>query len=82
MFPDIALRVARWAVDQDTVLIELEGSATVNGRKLSWGAADRFTLIGDRCIEGRSYFDTRPLMEALQRAPSSAEEQSTDPPGA
>jgi steroid delta-isomerase-like uncharacterized protein len=72
MFPDIALHVTRWAVDREAVLIELDGSATVNGRKLHWGAADRFTLIGDHCIEGRSYFDTRPLMEALQgrQAPS------------
>jgi steroid delta-isomerase-like uncharacterized protein len=65
-FPDIALRVTRWAVDREAVLIELEGSATINGRKLTWGAADRFTLTDDRCIEGRSYFDTRPLAEALQ----------------
>lgn len=71
-FPDIALHVTRWAVDQDAVLIELDGSATINGRKLHWGATDRFTLTGDRCIEGRSYFDTRPLLEALQ-APSVAE---------
>jgi predicted ester cyclase len=81
-FPDIALRIARWAVDQDAVLIELEGSATVNGRQLRWGAADRFTLIGDRCVEGRSYFDTRPLMEALQPTASSAQEGSTQPPRA
>ncbi len=73
MFPDIALHVTRWAVDRDAVMIELDGSATVNGRKLHWGAADRFTLSGDRCIEGRSYFDTRPLMEALQ-APAPATE--------
>jgi hypothetical protein len=53
-------------VDQEAVLIELEATATVGGQKLNWGAADRFTLVGDRCIEGRSYFDTRPLMEALQ----------------
>jgi limonene-1,2-epoxide hydrolase len=66
MFPDITLDVTRWAVDEQAVLIELEGRATVNGRTVSWGAADRFTLTGDRCIEGRSYFDTRPLMEALQ----------------
>jgi hypothetical protein len=57
-------------------MIELDGTATISGRKLSWGAADRFTLTGDRCIEGHSYFDTRPLIEALQakadRGPSSA----------
>ncbi len=73
MFPDIALSVTRWAVDRDAVLIELDGSATINGRKLHWGAADRFTLTGDRCIEGRSYFDTRPLIEALQAPASSTE---------
>jgi len=71
-FPDLRLEVTRWATDGEAVLIEFEASATVGGRPLSWQGADRFSLEGDRCIEGRSYFDTAPLQEALEAVPTNA----------
>lgn len=70
-FPGLQLKVTRWATDGEAVLIEFEASATVAGRPLSWQGADRFTLEGDRCVEGRSYFDTRPLVDALEATPAS-----------
>lgn len=65
MFPDLSLEVTRWATDGDAVLIEFDASATLAGRPISWQGADRFTLKDDRCIEGRSYFDTALLRQAL-----------------
>jgi limonene-1,2-epoxide hydrolase len=70
VFPDLKLRVARWATDGEAVLIEFDASATVDGRPMTWQGADRFILEGDRCIEGRSYFDTGPLRRALEKAPA------------
>jgi limonene-1,2-epoxide hydrolase len=71
-FPDLQLEVTRWAPDGEAVLIEFDASATVGGSPLRWQGADRFSLDGQRCIEGRSYFDTQPLREAQQTAASSA----------
>lgn len=67
-FPDLKLNVTRWAPAGEGVLIEFEASALVAGRRLAWQGADRFSLRGDRCVEGRSYFDTRPLADALTAA--------------
>ena len=50
------------------MLIEFSASATVDGRPLTWQGADRFTLDGERCISGRSYFDTAPLLAAVASA--------------
>lgn len=67
-FPGLRVEVTRWSTDGEAVLIEFEASATVDGRPLKWAGADRFTLEGDRCIEGRSYFDTAPLVAASAAA--------------
>jgi limonene-1,2-epoxide hydrolase len=66
--PDLTLEVTRWAPDGKAVLIEFAASATVDGRRLQWEGADRFLLEGDRCVEGRSYFDTHPIQKALTAA--------------
>lgn len=68
MFPDLKLDVTRWALEGDCVFIEFDVSATVGGEALNWHGADRFRLLGDQAIEGRSYFDTAPLQSALEAA--------------
>lgn len=63
--PDISLRVERWAASDDFVLIEWEITATVQGEPFAWSGVDRFTLQGDRAIEGIAYFDSMPLWERV-----------------
>jgi hypothetical protein len=65
MLPDISLRVLNWAAGEDFVLIEWEITATFQGEPMSWRGADRFTLRGDRAIEGVANFDTHPLWIAI-----------------
>lgn len=36
--------------------------------EMSWQGADRFKLEGERCVEGRAYFDSYPLRQALEAA--------------
>lgn len=56
--PDISLRVLNWASVDDRVLIEWEITGTFGGAPVAWRGADRFTLRGDRAVEGVAYFDT------------------------
>jgi len=63
--PDISLRVDRWAASADFVLIEWTITATLRGEPIGWSGVDRFTLRGDRAIEGLAYFDSMPLWGKL-----------------
>lgn len=63
--PDIRLDVESWAASQDIVLIEWTITTTIAGEERRWGGADRFTLRGDRAVEGVAYFDTLPLWAAV-----------------
>jgi hypothetical protein len=65
VLPDISLAVRHWAASGDVVLIEFTVTATFRGEALSWEGVDRFTLRGDRAIEGIAYFDTAPLWRRL-----------------
>jgi steroid delta-isomerase-like uncharacterized protein len=66
--PDLRLEVTRWGAQDDYVLVEWSATATIGGERLSWQGADRFTLDGDRGIEGRAYYDSHPLREAMAAA--------------
>jgi hypothetical protein len=60
--PDIRLEPRSWAARDDKVFIEWTITATRRGgEQTSWDGVDRFTLQGDRAIEGVAYFDTAPL---------------------
>jgi SnoaL-like domain len=60
--PDIRLVPKSWAARDDQVFIEWTITATRRGAETtSWSGVDRFTLQGDRAIEGVAYFDTAPL---------------------
>ena len=60
--PDIRLEPKSWAAHGDQVFIEWTITATARGQeKTSWDGVDRFTLKGNRAIEGIAYFDTAPL---------------------
>jgi ketosteroid isomerase-like protein len=66
--PDITLAPTRWAARDDTVLVEWTITAGFRGERVSWNGADRFTLRGDRAIEGVAYFDTLPIWQKVNPA--------------
>lgn len=77
LVPDFRIRVRRWAGRDDFVLVEWTASATWGGEFVEWGGTDRFTLRGDRAIEGVAYFDTQPLWARIDpnlQAPMQLEE--------
>jgi hypothetical protein len=61
--PDINLAPKRWAARGNELFIEWTITVTPPdaNEKLSWNGVDRFTLEGDRAIEGVAYFDTSPI---------------------
>jgi uncharacterized protein (TIGR02246 family) len=63
--PDIRLIPRRWASVDQHVFIEWTITASVAGEQVSWDGVDRFTLRGDRAVEGIAYFDTLPLWSRL-----------------
>ena len=76
ILPDITLAPTRWASRDDTVLIEWTITATFRDQRVSWDGADRFTLRGDRAVEGVAYFDTLPIWQNVN--PSLRDVLSTD----
>ena len=66
--PDISLEVRRWAAPETHVLIEYSLSATLDGHRVSWNGADRFTLRGERALEGVAYYDPAAPLAALERS--------------
>jgi ketosteroid isomerase-like protein len=73
--PDLRLEVVRWAPCGDHVLIEWSATASIGGKPFTWQGVDRFTLKGDRCIEGRVYYDTQLLRETIATASTSPKVQ-------
>jgi SnoaL-like protein len=66
--PDITLEPTSWAARDDTVLIEWTIRATFGDEPVSWNGADRFTLRGDRAVQGVAYFDTLPIWQRVNPA--------------
>jgi hypothetical protein len=58
--PDASLRVLRWAIRDEHLFIEWELTGTLDGAPLAVSGVDRFTLRGERAVEGVAYFDTAP----------------------
>jgi hypothetical protein len=69
--PDITLAPKRWAAREADIFIEWTITTTPpdGGEPVSWDGVDRFTLDGDRAIEGIAYFDTSALWARMSRAP-------------
>jgi hypothetical protein len=61
--PDITLEPKRWAAGSNDLFIEWTITVTPPDaeEQVSWDGVDRFTLEGDRAIEGIAYFDTSPI---------------------
>jgi hypothetical protein len=62
---DLSLRVRSWAASRDVVLIEWTLRGTLDGERIELEGADRFTLRGDRAIEGVASFDASALWARL-----------------
>jgi hypothetical protein len=58
-----AITPLRWGQTADGVLIEWVMSGRLPSGEFEIRGADRFTLRGDKAIEGVAYFDPRPLIE-------------------
>ena len=65
IIPDIRLEPKGWAAKDDIVFIEWLMSGTFRGQPIQWEGVTRFTLRGERAIEGAAYFDTMPLWVAI-----------------
>jgi SnoaL-like protein len=69
--PDISLEPKRWASSGNDLFIEWTISMTPPGEDepISWDGVDRFTLKGDRAVEGIAYFDTSPMWGRMGASP-------------
>jgi ketosteroid isomerase-like protein len=67
--PDLQVEVVDWAVSRDNVLyIEVDCTATVGGRSLTWPAVERCEFDDDGSVRRRIlYGDSLPLLGALLR---------------
>ncbi len=74
--PDVSLAVDRWAASGETVLIEWTLTATVGEEQATIRGTDRFTLRGDRAVEGVAYFDTMPLWARID--PNLAQDEALE----
>lgn len=69
--PDIRLEPKRWANSGAILFIEWTITMTPPGEdeQISWDGVDRFTLKGDRAVEGIAYFDTSPMWARMGASP-------------
>ncbi len=63
--PGIRLEVRDWATRGDAVFIEWTIRATLRGVPVRWDGADRFTLRDGLATDGVAYFDTLPIIAAV-----------------
>jgi hypothetical protein len=76
MMPDFRISPTRWAAAADDVLIEWTAKGTVGGQQIAWNGMDRFTFDAEMIVEARAYYDTRPIMEAVERGLADASNAS------
>lgn len=83
--PDVHLSVDRWTARGSIVMIEWSMRARYGSEELAWNGMDRFTILGDRAVEGIAYFDTLALwaiLDPTMRRGPMAEVLSTGSTGA
>jgi hypothetical protein len=69
LIPDLHGTVRGWAVDGDTIWIELELEGTLGGRPVTLETVDRISLREGRAIERRAFLDPLPLLTAVLTRP-------------
>lgn len=65
LLPDLEWRCLNWAGREETVFIEWECAATLNGEKLYWRGVDKFELRDQKIQKETVYSDTMPLWRAV-----------------
>jgi predicted ester cyclase len=70
--PDLRLAVVDHLADGDRVTIDWHATCTIGGEQVEFDGSDRFRLRDGLAAEVRVAYDTRPLVEAAQRAAAPA----------
>jgi hypothetical protein len=70
LLPDLRGAVKRSSVDGAVLTIDLELTATVGGKALSWRTRDRFTFAGEKVKSRTTSFNPLPLLLAILSRPS------------
>jgi steroid delta-isomerase-like uncharacterized protein len=70
--PDLRLAVVDHLADGDDVVIDWRGTCTVGGEPVAFDGCDRFKVRDGRAVRARVVYDTRPLLEAAERAAAAA----------
>jgi predicted ester cyclase len=70
LFPNLRGTVKRATVDGDVLIVEVELTATLGGKPITWTARDRFTFVGNMVKERITYFNPVPLLVAILTRPS------------
>ncbi|HEX6667597.1 MAG TPA: nuclear transport factor 2 family protein [Solirubrobacterales bacterium] len=65
LMPDVHLKVANWAANDDTVFIEYEITGTLVNQPLTWTGIGRFKLDGDRAIDAIGRWDNLELLAQI-----------------
>jgi ketosteroid isomerase-like protein len=67
--PDFGADVVRWGATDDGVMIEIRLSGTLDGKPVTWNAADRLVVRDGLIAERHSYFDPLPVLRAFAKRP-------------
>jgi hypothetical protein len=72
LVPDVALKPKRAASEGNDLFIEWTITMTPPGaeERVSWDGVDRFSLEGDRAIQGIAYFDTSQIWARMGASPN------------
>jgi SnoaL-like domain len=65
LMPDISLKVANWAANDDVVFVEYEVSGTLAGQSLNWTGIGRFKLRDGRAIDAIGRWDNLELLAQI-----------------
>jgi hypothetical protein len=69
LIPDLRGEVLRWAASDDLLVIEVQLSGTIGGRRVVWISSDHIRLEDGLVKERVAHFDPTPLVGALLRSP-------------
>lgn len=69
LIPDLRGTVQGWAINGDTLYVELRLSGTIGSRTVTLRSCDRVTLRDGRVVERVAHLDPTALVAAVVRAP-------------
>lgn len=67
--PDLTGRVRAWAARGDYLYIDMEFTATIGRRRVTWPNVDRFRFEGDLAVERHAFFDPLATLGAFLSSP-------------